>query len=144
MAAYIAELGATEAPWRWELAFDFSQPMVDAIKAQIPSRSRRYIPLRHVWWFQAGQLASIEGLARLHCGSVQYVTHDGAGLEVAIPSETAAAYRTLHLLPSAPPELVKAAYRVACKLHHPDAGGTTGEMQRVNEAYGLLAARRHR
>jgi hypothetical protein len=56
-----------------------------------------------------------------------------------MPAELVAAYQTLHLLPSAPDELAKHAYRVMCKLHLADKGGMTSEMQRVNEAYGRLA-----
>jgi DnaJ-class molecular chaperone len=77
-------------------------------------------------------------LAERHCGTVQHVQENG-DLAPALPAETVAAYRTLHLLPTAPDELVKHAYRVMCKIHHPDKGGMTREMQRVNEAYGRLA-----
>lgn len=141
MSAYIAELDNDRYPWRWELAFDYSPQMVQAIKDNIPSRSRRWCPERKVWWFQAGMLSSIEALARAHCGSVQYVTDRGDGEAQLVPADQAAAFKALHLLPSAPDEVVRAAYRAMCKLHHPDAGGTTREMQRVNEAFGVLAAR---
>lgn len=50
------------------------------------------------------------------------------------------AYTALFLLPDAPAPLVKAAYRELAKLHHPDAGGTTEGMQKINEAYRQLAA----
>ncbi len=49
-------------------------------------------------------------------------------------------YSTLHLLPSAPAELVKAAYRTLAQLHHPDRGGDEEEMKAINEAYRRLAA----
>ena len=49
-------------------------------------------------------------------------------------------YQTLHLLPSAPPEVVKAAYKALATLHHPDKGGETEVMQRINDAYGRLLA----
>ena len=49
-------------------------------------------------------------------------------------------YVTLHLLPSAPPELVKVAYRCLAQIHHPDHGGDTAAMQRINAAYRRLAA----
>ena len=48
-------------------------------------------------------------------------------------------YVTLHLLPSAPPELVKVAYRCLAQIHHPDHGGDTAAMQRINAAFKLLA-----
>jgi curved DNA-binding protein CbpA len=43
-------------------------------------------------------------------------------------------------LPSAPPEVVKAAYRALAVLNHPDKGGETEVMQRINAAYRRLAA----
>ena len=46
----------------------------------------------------------------------------------------------LHLLPDAPPELIKAAYRELAKLNHPDKGGNEETMKRLNEAYGRLLA----
>jgi len=46
----------------------------------------------------------------------------------------------LHLLPDAPAELIKAAYRELAKLNHPDKGGDTARMQELNEAFRLLAA----
>jgi len=49
-------------------------------------------------------------------------------------------YQTLHLLPSAPPEVVKAAYRALAVLNHPDKGGDEEQMKRLNEAYGRLLA----
>ncbi len=49
-------------------------------------------------------------------------------------------YTALHLLPSAPAELVKAAYRTLAQIHHPDRGGDTEAMQRINDAYRRLAA----
>ena len=140
MTAYIYELEPEYAPWRWALAFDYSPEMVAAIKANIPSRERTWKPDLKQWWFKPGQLPSIEALARLHCGAVAYVRPDG-DLEPPVPAEQAAAYRALYLVPGAPPELIKAAYRILAKQVHPDRGGTTTAMQRVNEAYGTLAAR---
>ncbi len=49
-------------------------------------------------------------------------------------------YSTLYLVPGCPPELVKAAYRCLAQIHHPDKGGDTEAMQRINEAYRRLAA----
>jgi len=49
-------------------------------------------------------------------------------------------YVTLHLLPSAPPELIRAAFKCLAQIHHPDKGGETEVMQRINDAYKQLAA----
>lgn len=141
MSAYIAELGLEEAPWRWALAFDYSPAMVQAIKDNVPSRDRKWCPEIRQWWFKPGLLAVVQTLAERHCGAVHYIERDSAGLEAAIPAATVAAYRALHLQPSAPDELVKAAYRILAKRCHPDAGGDTTTMQAINSAYSLISAR---
>jgi hypothetical protein len=49
-------------------------------------------------------------------------------------------YQVLHLRETAPPELVKVAYRCLAQIHHPDRGGSEETMKRLNEAYGKLLA----
>lgn len=136
MTAYIAELESQYRPWRYALAFDFNQEMVEAIKLHVPSRQRKWVPELKQWWFKAEARITILDLADLHCGGVRHIENDE--VSPAVPGETVAAYKTLHLLPTAPGDLVKAAYRIMSKLHHPDTGGSTREMQRVNEAYRRL------
>lgn len=47
-------------------------------------------------------------------------------------------HATLHLLRTAPPELVKAAFHCLAKLYHPDRGGDLAKMQALNSAYEKL------
>jgi hypothetical protein len=49
------------------------------------------------------------------------------------------AHSALHLLPSAPPELIKVAYRCLAQPRHPDHGGDPETMKRINRADGELA-----
>ena len=44
------------------------------------------------------------------------------------------AWGALYLMPGAPPEVVKAAYRALAQLYHPDKGGDTARMQEINAA----------
>ncbi len=44
-------------------------------------------------------------------------------------------FAALYLLPSAPVEVVKAAYRALATLHHPDHGGDVEKMKQINAAY---------
>jgi hypothetical protein len=44
-------------------------------------------------------------------------------------------FAALYLLPSAPVEVVKAAYRALATLHHPDHGGDVEKMKIINAAY---------
>ncbi len=50
-------------------------------------------------------------------------------------------FATLHLRPTAPPELIDAAYRTLAKRFHPDRGGDTATMQQLNGAYAALRER---
>lgn len=54
------------------------------------------------------------------------------------PPQLPSPYTVLHLLPSAPPELVRAAYRCLATLSHPDRGGTHEGMLALNTAYSQL------
>ena len=47
-------------------------------------------------------------------------------------------YLELHLQPTAPWEVVKAAYRALALLHHPDHGGNAEDFRRIQEAYEEL------
>jgi hypothetical protein len=58
-------------------------------------------------------------------------------LNVSDPRESA--FAALHLLPSAPAALVRAAYKCLAAIHHPDKGGDEGVMKHVNAAYKQLS-----
>ena len=60
---------------------------------------------------------------------------------VLTPMDASTAYDVLHLQSSAPPELIKAAYRVMSKLYHPDVCSrpdANDQMKRINAAYEEL------
>ena len=81
--------------------------------------------------------ADLEGFARIYFGPVR------AGL----PTEPwqaggASPYRLLGLDPSAPDEVVKLVYRHLARRLHPDAGGSTEAMARLNGAYEEIARQR--
>ncbi len=71
-------------------------------------------------------------------GSSQGSSQNSRGTWNAYRDQYVEAYTTLHLLPDAPVELIKAAYRCLAKLNHPDRGGDEKAMQRINEAYAVL------
>ena len=49
-------------------------------------------------------------------------------------------YRVLFLRPDAPPEVIKAVYRVLAVRYHPDKGGDLGAMTRLNVAYQKIVS----
>lgn len=136
MAAYIAKLGPQHRPWAWALTFDFSHDMVEGIKEHIPSRKRTYKPDTKAWWLRDDVKEVALSLAKLYCGEV---IHESTA---PLQGQADADFAALHLLPSAPLALVTAAYRILAKELHPDHGGDTVAMQRLNAAYKKLMQRR--
>jgi hypothetical protein len=134
MTAFIHRLPASAHPWVFGVEFDFNAEMVDAIKLTIPSRQRTWKPEIKQWWFRADVIVAVCSLADKHCGRYVHVE------ELYTPTDSApvTAYAALHLLPSAPPEVINAAYRALAKQVHPDSGGDTAKMQEINAAYALL------
>lgn len=56
-----------------------------------------------------------------------------------VPSDVLNAFAALHLLPSAPPAVVKAAFRALAGIAHPDHGGAHDAMLRLNAAYPIAS-----
>lgn len=56
----------------------------------------------------------------------------------AVPLAPSEPWATLHLLPSAPPEVIQAAFRALARLHHPDRGGNEETMRKINNAWEQL------
>jgi DnaJ-domain-containing protein 1 len=44
-------------------------------------------------------------------------------------------YAILGVTQTAPREVIEAAYRALARMYHPDKGGSTAAMQRINQAY---------
>jgi DnaJ-class molecular chaperone len=42
------------------------------------------------------------------------------------------------LLPNAPPEVIKAAYKALAKIYHPDARGDSEKMIAINRAFEII------
>jgi len=74
---------------------------------------------------------------RSSAGGTRHRASSGArGAELGVPpADVRDALALLHVLPTANPELVKAAYRIASKTTHPDHGGSHAAMVELNRAY---------
>ena len=129
--------------------------LVSSIKCAIPPGLRAYRPAERCWQVDADAKSDLDEWLRQvqHTMPVRVVWTDetaGAKEERQHHQWPPAGYRKqptreelyarLHLLPDAPPELIKAAYRELAKLNHPDHGGNEETMKLLNEAFRLLAA----
>jgi hypothetical protein len=121
------------------LTFPFDAWLVDALKAEIPGHARTYDPVAKSWTVAP----AYAGIAiRLMCQVFSDVEIIDAGAgptkrRAGDPRESALV--VLHLRPTAPPELVDAAYRCLARLHHPDRGGDHDAMLALNQAYDAIA-----
>jgi len=121
------------------ISFPFDRTLVDRFKNDIPAHARTYVPETKTWLFESAYAARAVGLLTERFPDA--LVENAPGPHVATVSDYESEYLTLFVIPAAPPEVVKAAYRALSKLYHPDKGGDTTTMQRINEAYSHLESR---
>ncbi len=116
------------------LTFPYSADLVAALKTRIPAYARRYDPDSHAWTVISSH-ADVATRLMLDVFSDVETVGAQTGPTFDRGSDTReAALVVLHLRPTAPPELIDAAYKALARLHHPDRGGDTATMQRLNRA----------
>jgi len=111
-----------------DVTFPYSAYVVAELKRAVPAPLRTYDPDSRTWTI-AGRYVSFDQVF----GEVD-IEGSGSGAADRGRPTSGDPYVVLHLLPTAPPELVSAAHKCLAKLHHPDAGGSTAVMQRINRA----------
>ncbi len=123
---------------RWDgaavLTFPFDRWLVDALKAEIPGHARVYDPVAKSWTITPAYAQVATRLIHEVFPDVEVI---GAPNPPPFDRGTGTQedpYIVLHLRETAPQELVTAAHRCLAKLNHPDAGGNTAVMQRINAA----------
>lgn len=137
---------ATRHADRIELAFPFEQALVDGLRS-FPAHARSYNPATRVWTVRAPHDERALALFfRFFPGAVVFgerSRHSAPPPPSTLPSAPGP-HATLHVLPSAPREVIDAAYRALVKQHHPDrlpaperAGGNAA-LARINVAYAQL------
>lgn len=143
----------------------YNNKWVSAIKYVIPSKDRKWHPENKIWtfndkWYNAvlsiteeffvnvvDQTGGVENLKNKQdsswfrrLGEWSINERDRKADREEGPDDP---YETLYLLPDAPTEVVKAAYRALSKLYHPDKEtGDVQSMQAVNEAYDMIKQER--
>lgn len=118
---------------------------VSSLKNYIDHWQRQYDPETRHWFIEAEARPDfykwLENFEASHAVSTIW---NGPGTHHPPPVRNPAVinpYAVLHLLPSAPPELVKAAYKALAQIYHPDkTGGDDETMRAINAAYERLAA----
>jgi len=137
------------------LSFSYNRRFMDWLKMGVrPDSYRVYDPVDKVWKVHLKRLSLVLNFARRHFAQVNYqVLPDWIQIQIASekaqePRQTlwdttrpADPYATLYLLPTAPWEVVRAAYKALAVSCHPDHGGSTEAFQRINSAYQELEKR---
>ena len=118
----------------------YDPKFVEALKGAIPAKQRWWEPELKLWRVDRAAGDALTGLLWRFFGGYAVVAPGELGLESVqhrLPAEQP--YAVLHLQPTAPAELVRAAYKTLALLYHPDRGGDTAEMQAINAAYEALS-----
>lgn len=140
ISASMVRLDYTHYPWRWAVSFSYDPTLVEEIKYHIDSTQRRWDAESRAWWFTANSIDRVLVLVDNYCTKrereIDSLRSHQDGSELS--EEDVAAYLCLHVTPSAPDALILAAYRTLAKVYHPDVGGSTQDMQRLNQAYKHL------
>lgn len=114
---------------------------VTALKEKIPKEYRRWEPDEKVWVISYAYEAQIVALCSTYFDDIAYYGKK----KYATAIQSSPAYQTLHLLPSAPKEVIIATYRALSRLYHPDvnkAPNATEKMKRINVAFEEIMGRR--
>jgi len=116
-----------------DVRFPFDAYVVDELKRVVPAWLRTYDPDSRTWTVDGRYVHLAYHVLAQVFGDVDVEgSRTGPADRGGDPRE--AALVVLHLRPTAPPELVDAAYKCLARLHHPDAGGSTVAMQVINAA----------
>ncbi len=116
-----------------DVTFPFDAFVVGELKRSVPSPLRSYDPGTKTWTVRARYVSTVFHILAQVFGEVDVEGSRSGAADHGRPTG-GDPYVVLHLLPTAPPELVSAAHKVLARLHHPDAGGSTALMQRINGA----------
>lgn len=122
-----------------ELRFPPNPWLTGALKVDIPGNAWLYDPPSKTWTIVSAYVSIATRLMLLAFQDAAIVDQSGPGAAADRGHQAADdPYTVLHLLPTAPPELVAAAHRVLAMLNHPDRGGSTVVMQQINAAVGSI------
>ena len=124
-----------------DITFPFSAFVVDALKRAVPSPLRTYDPDTRTWTVAARYVGDIYHILDQAFGGVD-IEGSRAGTSDHRQRAGGDPYQVLHLLPSAPDEVVTVVYRTLARLTHPDVGGDHDAMLALNEAYDAIGGRR--
>ncbi len=128
---------AADGSYRVEFPYDRS--VVESIKRIIPPHSRAYDPDAKCWYVSSAFRDIVHEL--LEAVFIDVETDPERTFTPPTRTTPRTEFHVLHLQPTAPLELVEAAYRCLSRLHHPDRGGSVEIMQQINAAVSIIRSK---
>ncbi len=117
-----------------DVTFPYSAFVVAELKRAVPAPLRTYDPDSKTWTVAGRYVSAVYHVLAQVFGEVDVEGSRTGSADRRRPTG-GDPYQVLHLLPSAPDEVVTVVYRTLARLHHPDVvGGDTGTMQAINAA----------
>lgn len=147
--ATITRLPDYYRPWTWSLKVtsaeqDVFHDFIESLKSSINYRKRKWDPTGKRWLFHDDALEDVMVELASHKIDFDFDMKEERRNQSASERPSTAlmtrqqAAAELYLLPDAPADVVTAVFRVLAKQYHPDTGGTTEKMQRLNAAMEVL------
>ncbi len=132
--------------------FPYDAVFVARLKERLPRHARAWRPEDRAWWVASAHVNQVCGWFSEFFPGANFVDAgprraDRAHTPPPPPPRRDDPHATLHLLPSAPPAVVQAAYRALVKTNHPDVlpaperERAHAVMLAVNAAFEALQAR---
>lgn len=102
------------------------------------------------WWVHHNRLPQVVAAGKRYFDHVDYRSLppelqikivqflEKEGDPVVVGSKRKTPHETLFVVPGAPPEVIKAAYRALAAKYHPDHGGDPEKFRKIDEAYKAL------
>jgi hypothetical protein len=126
-----------------DLTFPYDAGFIHQLKGEIPHSARTYDPRSKTWTIYPPYVAiAIAMMRQTFVACMEYVEDRSATSPPDPIRRTDPDFAILHLLPSAPPPLVEAAFRCLSKELHPDRGGKHEAMIEINAAIVRIRERR--
>jgi hypothetical protein len=124
---------------RFALRSAFDRVFVDTLKTEIPPACREWDALKKMWYIDNAYADVVGDLVESLDGHIMDKRPQGV-TTVGIPVPLRDACTLLYVTPDAPISVAEAAFKALAKRHHPDVGGDTETMQRLNNALSTFKA----
>lgn len=132
------------------LTFPYSPEFLADMKRVVDYRFREWKPGKKVWVVKAAVFDKVHELFDQHFPGVELKVAEAAAELIRKKYESGVNYRSpkapvswgpykeLYLDEDAPDCVVNAAYKALARMYHPDLGGDTEIMSRINRAYEAI------